>query len=175
MNLQPLLDEFPTYLEENRLASPRHIPFLMRWVERYLAGTYEVTLPGDRLLVFLERLQRNTAIADWQVKQAEDAVRLFRLFAGQRQAMSPGAPTPSASAGMADQGAMKPVTVPTVSISTEWTSVLAEARKLMRLRNYSRRTEQAYLEWAERFVKYSGMRPPSELDDMDVKRFLTHL
>jgi len=27
MNLQPLLDEFPTYLEENRLASPQNQAF----------------------------------------------------------------------------------------------------------------------------------------------------
>ena len=36
MDLQALLDAFPGYLEENRLAPARHIPFLTRWVERYL-------------------------------------------------------------------------------------------------------------------------------------------
>lgn len=45
----------------------------------------------------------------------------------------------------------------------------------MRLRNYPRRTEQSYLEWAGRFVGYCGRRPPAELNDGDVKRYLTHL
>ena len=84
MDLQGLLDEFPGYLEENRLASERHIPYLAGWVRRYLAGPYEVSQPNDRLLVFLDRLERNPAVADWQVRQAEEAVRLFRLYVGTR-------------------------------------------------------------------------------------------
>jgi len=87
MDEQRLLDEFPVYLEKHRLASGLHIPYLTRWVRRYLAGPYEVSQPSDRLLVFLDRLRRDPRIADWQVRQAEEAVRLFRLFAGSHQAV----------------------------------------------------------------------------------------
>lgn len=64
MDLQALLDAFPGYLEENRLAPARHIPFLQRWVDRYLAAPYDSALrPDDRLLAFLDKLARSAALA----------------------------------------------------------------------------------------------------------------
>jgi site-specific recombinase XerD len=53
--------------------------------------------------------------------------------------------------------------------------VFADERRLLRLRHYSPNTETSYLKWTERFAKYCGMPPPSNLDDGDVKRYLTHL
>ena len=53
--------------------------------------------------------------------------------------------------------------------------LLALLRRAIRVRHYSRRTEEAYVSWVRRFVRFSGMRHPRELREPDVERFLTSL
>lgn len=45
----------------------------------------------------------------------------------------------------------------------------------IRVRQYSIRTEQSYLAWLARFVRFHGMRDPVELDGADMTAFLEHL
>jgi integron integrase len=57
-----------------------------------------------------------------------------------------------------------------------WMSELGDRiRAAVRIRHYSIRTEQAYLQWARRFVEFCGKRDPADLDAHDVARFLTAL
>ena len=53
--------------------------------------------------------------------------------------------------------------------------LLGSIRREIRIRNYSRRTEQAYVTWARRFVKFSGLIHPAELGEEHLSAFLTHL
>ena len=39
----------------------------------------------------------------------------------------------------------------------------------------SRRTENAYVYWTKRFVRFSGLRHPAELGPVEVREFLSHL
>lgn len=48
-------------------------------------------------------------------------------------------------------------------------------RERMRREHKSRRTEEAYCGWIERFIRFSGMRHPRELGAEDVECFLNHL
>lgn len=48
-------------------------------------------------------------------------------------------------------------------------------RNELRLRHYSRRTEEIYVRWVRRFVAFGGMRHPGELGAADVTAFLSHL
>ena len=45
----------------------------------------------------------------------------------------------------------------------------------MRLKHLSPRTEDAYVMWIKRFVRFSGTQHPSVLGEHDVTAFLTHL
>ena len=45
----------------------------------------------------------------------------------------------------------------------------------MRLKHYSLRTEQAYVDWIKRYIRFHGNRHPSELGSRDLVGFLTHL
>jgi hypothetical protein len=45
----------------------------------------------------------------------------------------------------------------------------------IRLHQYSRLTEEAYIGWVRRYVRFSGLRHPAELGSDDVRRFLTDL
>src|SRR5437879_6547356 len=53
--------------------------------------------------------------------------------------------------------------------------LLARLRAAIRVRHYSRRTEEAYVGWVRRYVRFCGLRHPAELGERDVERFLTSL
>ena len=68
------MDEFSVYLERHRLARPQHIPFIRRWVERFLSGTHHPSLAWeDRVREYGAALQQHPGLADWQVQQAEES------------------------------------------------------------------------------------------------------
>ena len=47
--------------------------------------------------------------------------------------------------------------------------------EVLRVRHYSRRTEEAYTHWIGRYVKFHRHRHPRRLAERDVNAFLTHL
>ena len=53
--------------------------------------------------------------------------------------------------------------------------LLDQFRNAMRACHYSVRTEQAYLFWAERYIRFHGIRHPAEMGDREVVQFLTDL
>ncbi|MEZ5387688.1 MAG: phage integrase N-terminal SAM-like domain-containing protein [Prosthecobacter sp.] len=55
-----------------------------------------------------------------------------------------------------------------------------QLRGVMRLKQYSRRTEEGYVQWYKRYVVFQSqvtgrMRHPGELGTEEVPGFLTHL
>ena len=53
--------------------------------------------------------------------------------------------------------------------------LLDQVRARIRVRHYSKRTEQAYVAWIRRFILASGRRHPAEMGGKEVEAFLTHL
>ncbi|HEX2167332.1 MAG TPA: integron integrase [Longimicrobiales bacterium] len=53
--------------------------------------------------------------------------------------------------------------------------LLQQVRQAIRARQYSPRTEEAYVGWIRRYVLFHGRRHPEELDGAAVAAFLTHL
>ena len=53
--------------------------------------------------------------------------------------------------------------------------LLDEIRRVIRVKHYSRRTEQAYLGWAKRFILANDKRHPRELGGPEVEAFLSDL
>src|ERR1700727_1839020 len=49
------------------------------------------------------------------------------------------------------------------------------AREKIRTRHLAFRTEQAYLQWMRRYVKFHGRRHPREMGRVEVEAFLSHL
>ena len=54
-------------------------------------------------------------------------------------------------------------------------SLVDETRRVMRLRHYSIRTEDAYVQWIRRFIRFSGGRHPREMGSEEIIAFLSHL
>lgn len=50
-----------------------------------------------------------------------------------------------------------------------------ELRRTLRVRRYARRTEEAYVHWLIRFVRFHELRHPKDLAEPDVAAFLSHL
>ena len=53
--------------------------------------------------------------------------------------------------------------------------LLDRVRDKIRLRHYSIRTEQAYVDWIKRFIVFHGKRHPETLGASEVEAFLTNL
>jgi integron integrase len=53
--------------------------------------------------------------------------------------------------------------------------LLDQVRDRIRFRHYSIRTEQAYVDWIKRFIRFHGKRHPSTMGGAEVERFLTNL
>ncbi len=52
---------------------------------------------------------------------------------------------------------------------------LEQVRAAVRLRHYSLRTEQTYIHWIVRFIRFHDCRHPKDMGEDEVAQFLTHL
>lgn len=53
--------------------------------------------------------------------------------------------------------------------------LLDEVRQAMRVRHYSIRTEQAYIQWIKRYIYFHNKKHPAEMGAEELSAFLTHL
>ena len=53
--------------------------------------------------------------------------------------------------------------------------LLDRVRSAIRVRHYSLRTEQTYIDWIRRFIFFHGTRHPRELGSREINQFLSHL
>src|SRR5947209_17774535 len=53
--------------------------------------------------------------------------------------------------------------------------LLDRVRETLRANRYSPRTEQVYVEWIKRFIRFHGVRHPQEMGAEEGKAFLSHL
>jgi len=58
---------------------------------------------------------------------------------------------------------------------TQPPKLLDQLRDTIRVKRYSIRTEQAYVGWARRYIRFHGMRHPKEMRETEVAAFLTNL
>jgi integron integrase len=60
-------------------------------------------------------------------------------------------------------------------VSQDSPKLLDRLRTQIRLRHYSLRTEQAYVDWARRYILFHGKRHPKEMGAAELRDFLSHL
>lgn len=53
--------------------------------------------------------------------------------------------------------------------------LLDQVRNAIRLKHYSIRTEQTYIEWIKRYIYFHNKKHPENMDEKHVTAFLTHL
>jgi integron integrase len=65
--------------------------------------------------------------------------------------------------------------IPDNASSVPSPKLLDQVRGKIRIKHYSLRTEQVYVDWIRRFILHHGKRHPRELGPREVEAFLTHL
>jgi integrase len=108
-------------------------------------------------------MNESASYQDWQIRQADQAVRLY--FSNFLMSRAP----PSLLAHDSSS-------IPSVTQQ----SALQSFRENLRLRNYATRTEQTYLEWVRRYFSYCQGRSPTAGKDTAfppdlVRDYLAHL
>ena len=59
--------------------------------------------------------------------------------------------------------------------STPPRRLLDQVRDAIRLKHYSYRTEQSYVQWIRRYILFHNKRHPNEMGVPEIEAFLTHL
>jgi len=160
----PLLPDFQQYLLSRKLVPEKSATFYAYWANRYLTFTkrHQDVDPPEALRRFLENLQSQEKIAEWQIQQAKEAVQLYADHYYREKI-----------AGLTEKETNRPL----ANFHKEL--VMADMQKAIRVKHYSLSTEKTYMDWAKRFFDYVGhmkgglLREAPEPDDIRV--FLTHL
>jgi hypothetical protein len=128
-------------------------------------------LVGARVRVpvryFQDSADRDSAGGDWNRRRASRNQSLrCRVIRSRSEGIEPGGwDRPLAIAGVHFRQARMQYKSP----------LLQSLQSNLRLQHLSRRTEAAYVYWTKRFVRFCGLRHPSDLGPAEVRRFLTHL
>ncbi len=64
---------------------------------------------------------------------------------------------------------------PTTAAVASSPKLLDRVRWHLRVKHYSLRTEQAYVDWIRRFILFHGKRHPNDMGEREISDFLTHL
>ena len=150
-SMQSIVRQFRGFLRQKNVKE-KSIPYYIWWVTgcyNSLKKDLTETINGDEKKNWL--LELATKYEDWQVKQADYALKLYTYFISHH----------------GDRGVD--------SYSDAWESLERQTRRMLRLKQRSYRTEQAYIKWLRRFRAYLRDKEPDTLTGSDVQAFLTHL
>ena len=80
-NINSVLQGYTNFVKQRKLVPEKNIPFLTRWVHEFL--NFAHTHPGYSFEqthdYFLKEIGGRTEIQPWQIRQASDAVRIYRF------------------------------------------------------------------------------------------------
>jgi integron integrase len=160
--IEASLQRFGEYLLKARLVRERTAPHFVRWVRQFLSRPATDEPLQDQVRRFCDELERNGRCQDWQVRQAEQALRIYFVNHLERAEWH----SKPASAVVDEQGRIDRV------------AALQQLRERLRTRHYSYRTECSYADWARRFLDYVGTRqgvPRPAVASNSLRDYLTHL
>jgi hypothetical protein len=74
-----ILPDFQKFLLSRGFAPPKNVPFYANWASKFIAfSNRHEELNHDLLFEkFLDKLKSQQNTADWQIRQAHDAVQLY--------------------------------------------------------------------------------------------------
>lgn len=162
----PILTDFQKYLSLRQLANPKHIPFYAYWAARFFsfASANPDTDIEINIHQFLHNLTTGENRADWQIRQAHQAINLY-IFQYLKQK---------------DPDNQPPWLKANPSQPLTFQDLLLRMRDMIRVKHYASKTEKTYTLWAKRFYHYltdvrNSAKPVSNLNSADVQDFLNYL
>ena len=168
--------------EENRVR-PDRSPFYVRWAkdfDSFLQGKPLRNRSRKDIEAFLADLGKRQGIADWQVRQAEHALKiLYEIF------LPHYTPERQAAVGPTGKHLVQEAKVKTDGfrdrvipgeVERQFPELLEAVKTEVRTRHFSYRTETTYLDWVRRFIAFYDYANPRELDaPTAVKTYLDYL
>jgi integron integrase len=179
-------------LEELGIPSKRR-SFYAHWVRQFFKRfliTRRRDLGREEINAYLRELSSSPGVADWQVRQAKDALEIYyEQFRG--IALDPDSITsinddlhqdpvePHSTQVPPPRELTEPVFIPPPSKRKKTqpfdiTAVLNEAQNSLRLEHYALKTEKSYLQWIRRFIRYHNCNP-SNMGAPEIHHFLSDL
>jgi integron integrase len=146
---------FRQFLIDKEHLQEKYVPYYVKWVsDCYRHHNLPETEPltNHQRAQFLKRLADNAE--DWQLKQAERALRLYDFFLLQK---------------------MKDEAGDVSGQAADWLIVEERTREALRLRHRSLSTEKTYLLWIRQFRGFVKDRQPFSLEGKDIRTFLSFL
>ena len=144
----------------------KKVPHYARWASKFLAfsNNNEVLSQELRIKRFLSHLERDKKISEWQVRQAEEALRLYlgHFLEGKSLPLD---------SNIRQEGNKSHLSR---------ADMLNRMREAIRIKHYSYRTEGSYLDWVKRFHEYVTDVKRKDIhthgfESSDVRDFLSHL
>lgn len=127
-----MFESFKRFLLHKGSIKSQYVPFYLKWVSdcyHLLNVTSGTRINSDQRKQFLAHMAKSHE--DWQVKQADTALRLYDYF------LSPEIKVDAVRGVLADQGG--------------WPGLEEKMREQLRLRQRSLSTEKTYLIWLRSF------------------------
>ena len=136
--LEASLQQFGEFVLKARLVKETAAPYCVRWVRRFLTRPASNEPVADQVRRFCEDLEREGVWQDWQVRQAEHALRIYFVNFLQRTDWH----RRPVSHVIDEGGRTNPL------------AALEQLRARIRTRHYSYKTECSYADWVRRFLAY---------------------
>jgi hypothetical protein len=122
MAKESILIDFQAFLRSRKLVPEKNIPFFAFWASKFIYFCNKNSqLDNNKLVVeFMDALQKDHKIQDWQIRQARQAVQVYLVnFKGK---------TVSAALSLSAGNAVK---------SSDISRVIEEMKRSIRLKHYS--------------------------------------
>jgi len=160
--LESSLQQFGEFVLKAQLVRPTAAPYVVRWVRRFLSRPASDEPLSDQVRRFSDELAWTGGSEDWQVRQAEQALRIYFVNFLKRADWH----RRPASAVVDEHERTNPL------------AALEQLRMRVRTRHYSYRTECTYADWVRRFLAYGAEQqgiPHPRVEQELVRDYLTHL
>jgi integron integrase len=147
------LVDYEKYIVENNFVDSSKNSYYSAWVKKFLNLNLSNQLNiEEKVRQFVQSLSTDNSLQSWQLDQARHAVELYL--------------------GMFIQNTACPESE---NIPSEFLDIQNEMLTVLRLKHYSYRTEQTYMDWCKRYYKYCFQEKLDFKNSESVKIYLTYL
>ncbi len=163
-----ILPDFQKYLVANNFSPEKNAPFYALWASKFLSfcnGIDPVNRKTDIAVPqFLSNLQKKQQTTDWQLSQAETAVKLY-IYHYMKGDVSSILPEPSSNRQ---------------EFNFDLKEIINKTKEIIRIKHYAYSTEKSYVDWMKRFFHYMIEVKGKDLsqskpDSFDMKDYLSYL
>ena len=149
------MNDFINYLVSKGFTSKKEAHFYRLWIINlydFIGEKLGNLVENDLIDRYISNISKSKM--EWQVKQAQEAIRLYMYYLKRSQ-------TKSCPVGN--------------DVQQQWKTVASEMVNILRLKQLSLQTERTYMQWLRRFYRFVTGQSPYLIDSTNVVNFLSHL